>query len=488
MLHITAATMTLALIAGIAPAGATVLAGRAVLPADTFAPGPTSGQFVTGSTNGVSVPFLDKQTVQGFSGVVSGPVPGTFDFILDNGFGAKANSADSLLRVFALRPNFATGQVTPVDIATDAPSSFAAANWFTTLSDPNGKAGFATVANQANYPNGAGNIPVASGIASGKLLTGADFDVEGIARAKNGTYYFGEEFGPFLFHTDAAGRLLAAPALAPNLTGVGSNPLVQSPDYPAPSAGSPLPAKGATNAQGSGGFEGITISPDGTRVYTLLEKSLLGDGAGQRRVINVYDTATDTFLATSFGYRIGDPNGGNNGIDPVNNSIGDMVAINDHEILVLERDQNQGAAARFKRVYKIDLNAVDADGYVQKTLVADLLNIADPNGLGGNGTVNGVFTFPFVTIESIIPIDANTILVTNDNNYPFSTGRTPGVPDDNEIALLRLDAPLAIDPSLVLQANVPEPASLILLGAGLAGLAAARRRARTFADGACAAH
>ena len=119
---------------------------------------------------------------------------------------------------------------------------------------------------------------------------------------------------------------------------------------------------------------------------------------------------------------------------------------------------------------------MDADGYVRKMLVADLLNIADPNGLGGNGTVNGTFTFPFVTIEDIIPIDANTILVASDNNYPFSAGRTPGVPDDNEIALIRLDAPLALDPSLVLRADVPEPASLALLCAGLAGLIATRRQ------------
>ncbi len=466
----------IALLTAAAPAGATVLLGRAVLPADTFAPGLTSDQFITGSTNGVPVPFVNEQSVQGFSGVIPGPVPGTFNFIIDNGFGAKSSSADLLLRVFSLRPDFATGQVTPVDTVTGAPSTFGSTNWFTTLSDPNNKAGFVMVVNQATYPNGTGTVPVAPSIQAGRLLTGSDFDIEGIARTKDGTYYFGDEFGPFVLHTDAQGHLLSTPVLAPNLTGAGSNPLIQSPDYPTPSLGSALPPAGASNAQSSGGFEAFTISPDGSRIYTMLEKSLTGDGTGLRRVISVFDTATNSFLPTSFSYKAGDPNGNNNGTDPTADSIGDMVAINDHQILVLERDQNQGAASQFKRVYLIDLNDVDADGYVQKTLVADLLNIADPNGVGGNGTVNGVFTFPFITIEDIIPIDASTILIANDNNYPFSIGRTPGVPDNNEIALLRLDSPLALDPSLVLQATVPEPASLMLLTAGLAGLLAARRR------------
>jgi hypothetical protein len=72
--------------------------------------------------------------------------------------------------------------------------------------------------------------------------------------------------------------------------------------------------------------------------------------------------------------------------------------------------------------------------------VADLLNIADPDNLAGTGT--GVFTFPFETIESVIPLCDNRLGVINDNNYPFSSGRTAGEPDNNEFIIIRLSQPL----------------------------------------------
>ena len=77
-------------------------------------------------------------------------------------------------------------------------------------------------------------------------------------------------------------------------------------------------------------------------------------------------------------------------------------------------------------------------------MVADLLNVADPNNLGGNGTKNGVFTFPFDTIEDILPIDSQTLLVANDNNYPFSVSRTPGQANSDEFIELKLSKPLAL--------------------------------------------
>jgi hypothetical protein len=75
-----------------ASARAQTLEGRAVLPADTFADGPTSGQFIE-PANGRVPPFVGAQPVQGFSSVLRTWF-GEYLAMSDNGFGAKANSAD----------------------------------------------------------------------------------------------------------------------------------------------------------------------------------------------------------------------------------------------------------------------------------------------------------------------------------------------------------------------------------------------------------
>ena len=430
-------------------AGAVELTGRAVLPSATFSPGLTSGQFSGTNTNGVAVLFADAQPVQGFSAVLPGPVGGTYYSLVDNGFGAQGNSADALLRFYAVRPDFTTGTVAPVDVRTGAALPGFTAQSYVQLSDPNRLAGQTITADRATYyPSPAAQVPVAPAITAGRLLTGADFDPESFRRVADGSFYVGDEFGPFLLHVGATGELLEAPIPLPNLLGLGANPLVQSPQSP-----------GVTdpNLGSSRGFEGLALNASGTRLLAILEGALTTDPQQNRRLINEFDPATSAYTGRVFQYRIEDPA----------NAIGDLTAISDTEFLVIERDNNQGAAARFKRVYRISTEQLDDAGFVSKSLVADLLDIADPRGLGGNGTQGGVFTFPFQTIESVLPVDNQTLLITNDNNYPFSSGRTPGVADNNEFILVRLDQPL----------QVPEPASLALLGAALSFAVAARRRA-----------
>src|SRR5215510_13556802 len=82
------------------------LTAFAVMPANTFAEGPTSGQFAGAGAGGNPLPLLNKQPVQGISAVLAGPTDDTFYVMPDNGFGAKTNSADALLRIYAIKPDF----------------------------------------------------------------------------------------------------------------------------------------------------------------------------------------------------------------------------------------------------------------------------------------------------------------------------------------------------------------------------------------------
>lgn len=202
---------------------------------------------------------------------------------------------------------------------------------------------------------------------------------------------------------------------------------VRSPDNP-----DVLASLAPSNLGGSKGFEGLAINPDKTKLYPLLEGSVLGDPSNALRIYE-FDVASKQYEGLVGYYRLEDPS----------YAIGDFTVVNDNEYLVIERDNGQADSAKFKKIYKVDLSQKDANGYVAKEEVADLLNIQDPNDLNQDGSTN--FTFPFQTIENVLVIDENTILVANDNNYPFSVGRPPAI-DNDEIILLGLDESLNLDP------------------------------------------
>ncbi|CAM4046489.1 esterase-like activity of phytase family protein [Kibdelosporangium persicum] len=344
----------------------------ASLPAASFVPAsePSGAALGTAPVNGVSLPFAD-QPIQGFSGVVRNS-DGTFDVLSDNGFGNKATSADFALRIHRIGPDFAAGRV---DVLGGI-----------TLTDPDRHVPF-----PLTRPD--------------RVLTGADFDPESIVRAGDGTFWLGDEFGPYLLHFDRGGRLLAPPVPLPG---------VFAPENPG----------GTANIGGSKGFEGLAISPDGRTLNALLEGTVAGDEPGTLR-LNEFDLAANRYTGKRWIYQLGSPD----------LAIGDAITVDRNRILVVERDGGQGADARIKRVYLADKRDRDRDGKLDKTLVADLMNIANPRRVGGFGET---FTFPFQTIEDLVLLDDRTLGVLNDNNLPFSSGRTAGKPDDNEFIVLRL--------------------------------------------------
>lgn len=416
-----------------AQAGGT-LEGWAMLPAATFTPGPTSGQFIS-PANGHVPPFTGLQPVQGASAVLNGPLAGTYYVMSDNGFGAKGNSADHLLMLYAMRPDWANKSVGAVDYQTgaDLPSFTEASRIF--LRDPDHRLGFTIQADLEHYYGNPANPKVDAAIKSGRLLTGADLDIESVRQDKNGNLWFGDEFGPFLVKTDASGRVLRGEIALPG---------VMAPQNPYLGGNTP-------NLPSSRGFEGMALNQSGDKLYPMLEGTVTGDPAGSLR-IHEFDLASEAYTNQQWLYRL----------EAQGAAIGDMTAVDDHRFLVIERDNGQGPTALFKKVFLADLAQVDADGFVKKTELVDLMNIADPLDLNGDGSTT--FTFPFVTIENVLLLDARTLLIINDNNFPFSAGRLAGVADNNEFILVRLAQP------------VPEPGTwaMLLAGLGLLGVVARR--------------
>jgi hypothetical protein len=161
-----------------------------------------------------------------------------------------------------------------------------------------------------------------------------------------------------------------------------------------------------------------------------------GDPANEL-LIHEFDPATASYTGVQHSYLL----------EPGASNIGDFVMFNPTQGLIIERDGSQGILTGFKRIYEIRLNAPGAS--VTKGLVVDLMQIADPDlismpALPGDVGLGNPFAFPFTTIEDVFVVDADTIGVLNDNNFPFSIGRHvgSGAPDDNEFILVDLDQPL----------------------------------------------
>jgi hypothetical protein len=281
------------------------LAGHAILPAFTMAVPPAdaprdalvSGKFAgpgnlrvdrPGSTpgdtgpmhgsrpTGIAFPFIG-QPVQGFSGIK--PVanePGNFWVLTDNGFGTRRNSPDALLMVHKVRPDWRGGRVEVLQTIF--------------LSDPMRRVPFriAYEGTEARY------------------LTGADFDIESIQPLPGGGFMFGDEFGPYLIHVDAEGRVQRVVE-----TRLDGEPLIGPDHHSLQVAASPT-AGVAYRVRRSGGYEGMALTPDGRTLWAMLEQPLFAQGSdraegGFLRVIEFTNGWSGRAAASASGWSLARP-------------------------------------------------------------------------------------------------------------------------------------------------------------------------------------
>lgn len=464
----TAAVLLALLAAPVAPAAEPQarLVARSVLPASASRPGsPPSGAFLTAAeratadANGVrgpaGGPYLPAQPVQGFSSMVPAAL-GTWWALADNGFAWRPNSADFQLVLYRVDPRWNDPAGARVEEAVVLRDPDRKVPW-TIVCDPGSGSALPAFSFNALPPP-----PAACGVVpSDRVLTGFDFDPESFVLAPDGTFWISEEFGPFLLHVAPDGRLFEPPVPFPGVKSP-QNPTLAIADRSRPER---------PDLAASRGPEGLAISPDGSRLWALLEGAVTGDDPRDLRIY-VFDPGRRTFepgflrvrlemtsqpvnlaaLVDGAGARVY-PDASAPAPGPV--SIGELKAVNHRQLLMIERDNlgDDASAPRFKKVFLLDLSAA-RDGYVGKTLLLDLLAIPDPNGLGGDGDF---FRLPFYTIESVHVVDRATLLVASDNNYPFSNGRArsrsadrkgPLAADGTEMVLVRLGTPLDADPRL----------------------------------------
>ena len=373
---------------------AATLIGWAQMPADTFTPGPTSGQFIE-AKNGKLPPFVDRQPVQGFSALLAAD-QGSFFALTDNGFGARDNSADYLLGWYRIRPHFRRADALAKNTVKHEIDGTIVVEEITRLSDPSSLLDFKLSRE------------------SDRLLTGADLDPESFRLTPDGSFWIGDEFLPALLQFNSRGELLAAPFTLPGLASKG-NPMGE-----------------VASLRSSRGFEGLGQSRDGLWLYPMLEGAMLSAEPG----LNIYtfDVTKQKFVNTdasqpSYRYQL----------SAGSTAVGDFTMFSDSGGLMIERDSLQGSEAVSKKIYKIDFKQVGADGFLIKTLVADLLEIEDPFDLDQDGSNS--FSFPFWTIEGLVVVNATTLAIANDNNYPFDNARSKTAPDNTEFILLEV-APL----------------------------------------------
>jgi hypothetical protein len=326
MLKTTLAALAVAALAA-APAAAhdrnPSLRARAILPADATWPAP----FPAAPNTNPAPAAGSVQPVGGFSALLKGP-HGSYLAMPDNGFGSKRNSHSFMLRVYAVKPEGYDVRV------LDAIS----------LRDPDHQIPFKLV-NDATAE---------------RYLTGGDLDVESFRIDRRGTLWFGDEFGPFLLHTDLTGKVLEPPIALPG---------VRSRDYP---SDYPPPAP-KVNLGASAGFEGMAISPDGRTLYPTLEGPLTDDSDKTIRRSYTFDIATRTHEPGDRVYHVADPA----------YSVPDLTALDSERFVSLERDNFEGPAVVHKQAF-----VVTPDGDALDTReVLDELSIPDPARISLRGPV-----------------------------------------------------------------------------------------------------
>jgi hypothetical protein len=248
----------------------------------------------------------------------------------------------------------------------------------------------------------------------------ARFDPESIRVANDGqSVFISDEYGPYIYRFDRkTGRRID---------------VIKVPDSFAVSMLSPVGnteiSQNTSGRVANKGMEGLAISPDGKTLFGAMQSPLLQDGGTKGGFTRILRIDLRTGKMQQYAYPLT-----NTGTDAKPNfpTISDVVAVNDHVLLMDERDGHglgDDSAAAFKKVFRVDLNGA-----------ADVSQTS--HGFSANDIPAKLESLTFGPDITMHGVRKHTFLIANDNDFLGTitdTNHPNGVANPNQFFVFAVD-------------------------------------------------
>jgi outer membrane autotransporter protein len=355
--------------------------------------------------------------------------------------------------------------------------------------------------NTATFRPASGNLPNLPLAGNGRLA----LDAEGFALSRDGSLWVSDEYGPYIYRFSAEGMLLSVirppQALVPQRNGA---------DNFSATEGVSLPVVGVnpqTGRQNNQGLEGLSLSPDGRTLFTVLQSAAVQD-------VNTASINTSRRNTRLLAYDVSNPSSavlrGEWVVQlPLFNSAGtpggplnrvaaqsELVALNNTQFLLLSRDGNgfgslatptSSPASLYRRIDLLDITGatniagtafdsaatpIAPNGVLSAAITpvqfSTFIDMNDASQLSRFGLVNGAANNPNCRTQclsekwealSLVPVldrarlDDFFLFVGNDNDFVTQNGfqvgaayrDASGVENDTTILAYRLTLPTYVD-------------------------------------------
>ena len=276
----------------------------------------------------------------------------------------------------------------------------------------------------------------------------ARLDPESVRLSRDGRHMFiSDEYGPHVYEFERFTGLRVRSFAVPDELGVP----MQSPQSDVEIAGN------AVGRVANKGMEGLAITPDGRTLVGAMQSPLIQDGGTNAQFTRIVTIDLGTGQVQQYAYPLTNIGTAKK---PKYPTISEILAINDHEFLVDERDGKglgDESTAAFKNLFHIDLaGAQDVTGItgeanlagaaIAKAPFLDIVSVLTAHGIAATdipAKLEGITFGPDVFLDGQ---RRHTLWISNDNDFIATvtdTNPPDGIDNPNQFFVF------AVDPALL---------------------------------------